>query len=105
MMSCRRWGEELLQEACSSLAEEMNLDPSVPGGMVTYRRTLTLSLFYKFYLSVLQKLRAQVGSGFTPEVLLSEAVGPASLKYNVRLWIQDVNLLDGREERIIFSYN
>ncbi|KAM8722350.1 xanthine dehydrogenase/oxidase [Acanthopagrus schlegelii] len=55
----RRWGEELLQEACSSLAEEMNLDPSVPGGMVTYRRTLTLSLFYKFYLSVLQKLRAQ----------------------------------------------
>lgn len=38
----------------------MTLDPSAPGGMVTYRRTLTLSLFYKFYLSVLQKLRAQV---------------------------------------------
>nr|XP_046237719.1 xanthine dehydrogenase/oxidase isoform X2 [Scatophagus argus] len=55
----RRWGEELLQEACSSLAEEMTLDPSAPGGMVTYRRTLTLSLFYKFYLTVLQKLRAQ----------------------------------------------
>lgn len=59
-MSSRRWGEELLQEACSSLAEEMTLDPSVPGGMVTYRRTLTLSLFYKFYLTVLQKLRKQV---------------------------------------------
>lgn len=98
-MSYRRWGEELLQEACSSLAEEMNLDPSVPGGMVTYRRTLTLSLFYKFYLSVLQKLRAQVGSGFTPEVLLSEAV---RLKYNVCLWIQDLNLL---LDRIIYSYN
>uniref|UniRef100_A0A3Q3GIU0 Xanthine dehydrogenase/oxidase n=1 Tax=Kryptolebias marmoratus TaxID=37003 RepID=A0A3Q3GIU0_KRYMA len=56
----RRWGEELLQEACSSLAEEMTLDPSAPGGMVTYRRTLTLSLFYKFYLTVLQKLRLQV---------------------------------------------
>ncbi|XP_037830392.1 xanthine dehydrogenase/oxidase [Kryptolebias marmoratus] len=55
----RRWGEELLQEACSSLAEEMTLDPSAPGGMVTYRRTLTLSLFYKFYLTVLQKLRLQ----------------------------------------------
>uniref|UniRef100_A0A3Q3WQX2 Xanthine dehydrogenase/oxidase n=1 Tax=Mola mola TaxID=94237 RepID=A0A3Q3WQX2_MOLML len=55
----RRWGEELLQEACSSLAEEMTLDPSAPGGMVTYRRTLTLSLFYKFYLTVLQKLRKQ----------------------------------------------
>ncbi|XP_041834296.1 xanthine dehydrogenase/oxidase-like [Melanotaenia boesemani] len=55
----RSWGEELLQEACSSLAEEMTLDPSAPGGMVTYRRTLTLSLFYKFYLTVLQKLRLQ----------------------------------------------
>lgn len=55
----RRWGEELLQEACSSLAGEMTLDPSAPGGMVTYRRTLTLSLFYKFYLTVLQKLRKQ----------------------------------------------
>ncbi|XP_022619725.1 xanthine dehydrogenase/oxidase, partial [Seriola dumerili] len=55
----RCWGEELLQEACSSLAEEMTLDPSAPGGMVTYRRTLTLSLFYKFYLTVLQKLQQQ----------------------------------------------
>ncbi|XP_041638284.1 xanthine dehydrogenase/oxidase-like [Cheilinus undulatus] len=55
----RHWGEELLQDACSSLAEEMTLDPSVPGGMVTYRRTLTLSLFYKFYLTVLQKLHLQ----------------------------------------------
>ncbi|XP_042260124.1 xanthine dehydrogenase/oxidase isoform X3 [Thunnus maccoyii] len=55
----RRWGEELLQEVCSSLAEEMTLSPSVPGGMVTYRRTLTLSLFYKFYLTVLQKLSGQ----------------------------------------------
>ncbi|XP_062236272.1 xanthine dehydrogenase/oxidase [Platichthys flesus] len=55
----RCWEEELLQVACSSLAEEMTLDPSAPGGMVTYRRTLTLSLFYKFYLTVLQKLRQQ----------------------------------------------
>ncbi|KAF7207112.1 xanthine dehydrogenase/oxidase [Nothobranchius furzeri] len=55
----RQWGEELLQEACLSLAEEMTLDPSAPGGMVTYRRTLTLSLFYKFFLTVLQKLRLQ----------------------------------------------
>ncbi|XP_061540250.1 xanthine dehydrogenase/oxidase isoform X1 [Phycodurus eques] len=55
----RCWGEKLLEEACSSLAEELTLDPSVPGGMVIYRRTLTLSLFYKFYLTVLQKLGGQ----------------------------------------------
>uniref|UniRef100_A0A8C8A1D0 xanthine dehydrogenase n=1 Tax=Oryzias sinensis TaxID=183150 RepID=A0A8C8A1D0_9TELE len=65
-----KWGEELLQEACSSLAEEMNLDPSAPGGMVTYRRTLTLSLFYKFYLRVLQKLHLQVSSPISVKILV-----------------------------------
>ncbi|XP_036419585.1 xanthine dehydrogenase/oxidase isoform X2 [Colossoma macropomum] len=52
----RRWGEELMEDACSSLAEEMTLSPSAPGGMVTYRRALTISLFFKFYLTVQQKL-------------------------------------------------
>ncbi|CAB1330518.1 unnamed protein product [Coregonus sp. 'balchen'] len=51
----KQWKEELLQDACSSLAEEMTLHPSAPGGMVTYRRTLTLSLFYKFYLTGVYK--------------------------------------------------
>uniref|UniRef100_A0A673N7L9 Xanthine dehydrogenase/oxidase n=1 Tax=Sinocyclocheilus rhinocerous TaxID=307959 RepID=A0A673N7L9_9TELE len=46
-----QWNEELLEEACTSLAEEMSLSPSAPGGMVTYRRTLTISLFYKFFLN------------------------------------------------------
>ncbi|XP_018522645.1 xanthine dehydrogenase/oxidase [Lates calcarifer] len=72
----RCWGEELLQEACSTLAEEMTLDPSVPGGMVTYRRTLTLSLFYKFYLTVLQKLRQQ---GVNVEEVKSDCVSATEL--------------------------
>uniref|UniRef100_A0A8C4EZL1 Xanthine dehydrogenase n=1 Tax=Dicentrarchus labrax TaxID=13489 RepID=A0A8C4EZL1_DICLA len=74
----RRWGEGLLEEACSSLAEEMTLDPSAPGGMVTYRQTLTLSLFYKFYLMVLQKLRiyqvTTLTTGFTVPALASRCV-------------------------------
>ncbi|KAM6893010.1 xanthine dehydrogenase/oxidase isoform 1-T1 [Lycodopsis pacificus] len=72
----RRWGEELLQDACSSLAEELTLDPSAPGGMVTYRRTLTLSLFYKFYLTVLQKLRDQ---GVKAEEVRSDCQSAADL--------------------------
>uniref|UniRef100_A0A671Q7S7 Xanthine dehydrogenase/oxidase n=1 Tax=Sinocyclocheilus anshuiensis TaxID=1608454 RepID=A0A671Q7S7_9TELE len=52
----RQWNEELLEEACTSLVEEMSLSPSAPGGMVTYRRTLTISLFYKFFLNVQHKL-------------------------------------------------
>ncbi len=56
LFDCRQWNEELLEEACTSLAEEMSLSPSAPGGMVTYRRTLTISLFYKFFLTVQHKL-------------------------------------------------
>uniref|UniRef100_A0A671RAJ9 xanthine dehydrogenase n=1 Tax=Sinocyclocheilus anshuiensis TaxID=1608454 RepID=A0A671RAJ9_9TELE len=52
LFDCRQWNEELLEQACTSLAEEMSLSPSAPGGMVTYRRTLTISLFYKFFLTV-----------------------------------------------------
>ncbi|XP_060788891.1 xanthine dehydrogenase/oxidase [Neoarius graeffei] len=55
----RQWNEELMQDACSFLAEEMTLSPSAPGGMVIYRRTLTISLFFKFYLTIQHKL-AQV---------------------------------------------
>uniref|UniRef100_A0A8C2DMB7 xanthine dehydrogenase n=1 Tax=Cyprinus carpio TaxID=7962 RepID=A0A8C2DMB7_CYPCA len=47
---------QCIKEACTSLAEEMSLSPSAPGGMVTYRRTLTISLFYKFFLNVQHKL-------------------------------------------------
>ncbi|XP_061114412.1 xanthine dehydrogenase/oxidase [Conger conger] len=52
----RTWSEELMQEACSLLAAEMTLDPSAPGGLVTYRCILTISLFFKFYLTVQHKL-------------------------------------------------
>ncbi|XP_068446454.1 xanthine dehydrogenase/oxidase [Clinocottus analis] len=72
----RHWGEELLQDACSSLAEELSLDPSAPGGMVTYRRTLTLSLFYKFYLTVLQKLTEQ---GVTVDAVRPDYLSAADL--------------------------
>uniref|UniRef100_A0A8B9TVG0 Xanthine dehydrogenase n=1 Tax=Anas platyrhynchos TaxID=8839 RepID=A0A8B9TVG0_ANAPL len=52
----RDWNEKLLQDACRLLAGEMDLSPSAPGGMVDFRRTLTLSFFFKFYLTVLLKL-------------------------------------------------
>ncbi|XP_078068351.1 xanthine dehydrogenase/oxidase [Mustelus asterias] len=52
----KKWNKELLQEACSLLVDELMLSPSAPGGMVQFRRILSLSFFFKFYLSVLQKL-------------------------------------------------
>ena len=56
MLSGSVWNEKLLQEVCAGLAEELQLSPDAPGGMVEFRRTLTLSFFFKFYLTVLQKL-------------------------------------------------
>uniref|UniRef100_A0A8C2S9E5 FAD-binding PCMH-type domain-containing protein n=1 Tax=Capra hircus TaxID=9925 RepID=A0A8C2S9E5_CAPHI len=50
------WNEKLLQDVCAGLAEELSLPPDAPGGMVEFRRTLTLSFFFKFYLTVLKKL-------------------------------------------------
>ncbi|XP_021109354.1 xanthine dehydrogenase/oxidase isoform X3 [Heterocephalus glaber] len=52
----KSWNEELLQNVCKELAEELHLEHNAPGGMVDFRRTLTLSFFFKFYLTVLQKL-------------------------------------------------
>lgn len=59
LFSGSSWDEKLLQDVCASLAEELNLSPDAPGGMVEFRRTLTLSFFFKFYLTVLQKLNKE----------------------------------------------
>uniref|UniRef100_A0A4W4HGR1 Xanthine dehydrogenase/oxidase n=1 Tax=Electrophorus electricus TaxID=8005 RepID=A0A4W4HGR1_ELEEL len=59
----RQWDEEMLQDACSYLTEEMTLSPSAPGGMVAYRRTLTISLFFKFFLTVQQTLNVNPCTG------------------------------------------
>lgn len=56
LLSGSFWNEELLQDVCAGLVEELYLSPDAPGGMVEFRRTLTLSFFFKFYLTVLQKL-------------------------------------------------
>ncbi|XP_073484392.1 xanthine dehydrogenase/oxidase isoform X1 [Aquarana catesbeiana] len=52
----REWNDSLLQDACRILSKEMTLSPSAPGGMVEFRQALTLSFFFKFYLTILQKL-------------------------------------------------
>ncbi|KAG7154629.1 Xanthine dehydrogenase/oxidase-like 2 [Homarus americanus] len=41
-----------MKAATSLLLQDLPLSPSAPGGMVEYRRALTLSFFFKFYLSV-----------------------------------------------------
>ncbi|XP_005919994.1 aldehyde oxidase 6 [Haplochromis burtoni] len=54
----RPWDDETLGQAYDILLEELALPPSAPGGKVEFRRSLTLSLLFKFYLEVLHKLKA-----------------------------------------------
>ncbi|KAF2114641.1 Molybdopterin-binding domain of aldehyde dehydrogenase-domain-containing protein [Lophiotrema nucula] len=49
---------ETLEGVMSALEEDFDLRFGVPGGMATYRKSLALSFFYKFYHEVLSKLQA-----------------------------------------------
>uniref|UniRef100_A0A9J8ANH5 Aldehyde oxidase 6 n=1 Tax=Cyprinus carpio carpio TaxID=630221 RepID=A0A9J8ANH5_CYPCA len=44
------WEEATLSDVYSTLVDEIKLGPSAPGGKVDFRRSLTLSLFFKFNL-------------------------------------------------------
>ncbi|XP_064383993.1 xanthine dehydrogenase/oxidase-like isoform X2 [Halichondria panicea] len=53
------WCESTLEAVCPLLLEDLPLPPDVPGGMPDYRRSLVTSFFYKFYLTVLSRLRSE----------------------------------------------
>ncbi|KAM4698824.1 aldehyde oxidase-like isoform 2-T2 [Rhinophrynus dorsalis] len=53
----KHWDEKMLSEACRLILDEISLPPSAPGGMVEYRRTLTVSFFFRFYLQVFQEIK------------------------------------------------
>ncbi|XP_031350920.1 xanthine dehydrogenase-like isoform X1 [Photinus pyralis] len=52
----RPWNQETLDEALDTLIEDLPLSPNAPGGMTQYRRSLTLSLMFKAYLEISNKL-------------------------------------------------
>ncbi|XP_064518045.1 aldehyde oxidase 2-like isoform X1 [Pseudopipra pipra] len=52
----RQWNDQMLNEACKLVLEEIVLPPSASGGKVEYRRTLLVSFLFRFYLEVLHGL-------------------------------------------------
>ncbi|XP_025743090.2 aldehyde oxidase 4-like [Callorhinus ursinus] len=48
----RPWDDHMLSDACRWVLDEIHIPPAAEGGMVGYRRTLTISLLFKFYLRV-----------------------------------------------------
>ncbi|XP_044200638.1 aldehyde oxidase 5 [Thunnus albacares] len=53
----RSWGEDLLSEACRFLKEDVDVSPMIHGGKAEYRKTLTISFFFKFYMQVVLEMR------------------------------------------------
>lgn len=60
--STRQWNDQMLNEACRLVLEEIFLPPSALGGKVEYR-TLLVSFLFRFYLEVLHGLNQMVRTG------------------------------------------
>jgi aldehyde oxidase len=73
----------MLDEACRLLLDEVSLPGSALGGKVEFRRTLIVSLFFKFYLEVLQELKAD--QKLPPESTVS-ALGDSDRCSHTRSW-------------------
>ncbi|XP_066201736.1 aldehyde oxidase 4-like [Saccopteryx leptura] len=48
----RQWDDQMLSDACHLVLDEIHIPPDAEGGMVEYKRTLLISLLFKFYLKV-----------------------------------------------------
>lgn len=55
----KQWNDELVETVNKQLINELQLSASAPGGTILYRRSLTLSLFFKAYLHIGQELERQ----------------------------------------------
>ncbi|KAG5679788.1 hypothetical protein PVAND_009326 [Polypedilum vanderplanki] len=56
LMKGKEWNRKLIEIVNQSLIDEIPLSFDAPGGNVVYRRSLTLSLFFKAFLSISQEL-------------------------------------------------
>lgn len=65
----KTWNNELLQGALKVLEKDILIKEDAPGGMVEFRRSLTLSFFFKFFLWVSHQMEGK--SSFTESVSLS----------------------------------
>ncbi|XP_041988453.1 xanthine dehydrogenase-like [Aricia agestis] len=52
-----KWNDKTLKVLLKLLVEELELDDSAPGGMANYRKSLCLSLFYRFYMYVFSNMK------------------------------------------------
>lgn len=56
-----KWNRDLVEIGNNSLIDEIQLKADAPGGLVLYRKSLTLSLFFKAFLTISKKLEDTIG--------------------------------------------
>ncbi|XP_031784418.1 xanthine dehydrogenase isoform X1 [Nasonia vitripennis] len=56
----KNWDESILEAVTNNLVAELTLPGNAPGGMILYRRSLTLSLFFKGFISIWKKLHKDI---------------------------------------------
>ncbi|XP_071734841.1 xanthine dehydrogenase 1-like isoform X3 [Rutidosis leptorrhynchoides] len=55
----KEWNKELLQNSLETLQRDVLMSDDAPGGMVEFRKSLTLSFFFKFFLWVSHQMDGQ----------------------------------------------
>ncbi|KAM1696137.1 hypothetical protein ACFXTN_027695 [Malus domestica] len=55
----KRWNQEMLQGALKVLQKDVLLKDDAPGGMVEFRKSLTVSFFFKFFLWVSHQMEGK----------------------------------------------
>lgn len=63
----QHWNRNLVELINKNLIDEIPLSADAPGGMIHYRRSLTLSLFFKGFLSISQELERTLNSHLVSE--------------------------------------
>lgn len=61
------WDQKFVELINDSLVDEISLPEDAPGGMVMYRRSLMLSLFFKGFLSITQELEKELNVNLVSE--------------------------------------
>lgn len=57
LLQSRKWNDpDTLDQGLKAIGEDFNLNFGVPGGMATYRRTLAMSMFFRFWHEVVKEL-------------------------------------------------
>eukprot|EP01088_Endostelium_zonatum_P016468 TRINITY_DN4462_c0_g1_i2.p1 TRINITY_DN4462_c0_g1~~TRINITY_DN4462_c0_g1_i2.p1 ORF type:complete len:1424 (+),score=366.72 TRINITY_DN4462_c0_g1_i2:55-4326(+) len=81
----KEWNYENIQKAVSLIVDELKLEPDSPGGMESFRTTMSASFLYSFFLSVSKHIIESGRSvpGFTSDQLKRESLGGEPLPFHI----------------------